>query len=206
MNCFKPKRSKSALIETPSADQLPKQDIPESKNVKHEVLLSIPGCKAHLMDAGEAIELANGDFVLFRISDDNVSVAFTIKVGDELQWPLTKDEPVVKLDALHYLFSLPMKDGYPLSYGITFSEQNCGYLGLLDSFLSEHALLTASASSSTKNKNINWKEFAPRIDDYNNVLAKAIAEGTGQIVKGIFKCSNAYTNKVCLSKLKSITS
>ncbi|KAE9464487.1 hypothetical protein C3L33_03601, partial [Rhododendron williamsianum] len=38
--------------------------------------------------------------------------------GDELQWPLTNDEPVVKLDALHYLFSLPMTDGEePLSYG-----------------------------------------------------------------------------------------
>ncbi|KAL3532529.1 hypothetical protein ACH5RR_006050 [Cinchona calisaya] len=197
MSCFKPKRSKSFQTKMPSADdQLPKQEIPESRNVKHEVLLSIPGCKAHLMDAGEAIELASGEFVLYRISDENVSVAFTIKVGDELQWPLTKDEPVVKLDALHYLFSLPMKDGHPLSYGLTFSEQNSGNLGFLDAFLGEHALLTASASSSTKNKNISWKEFAPRIDDYNNVLAKAIAQGTGQIVKGIFKCSNAYTNQV----------
>ncbi|XP_027065880.1 senescence/dehydration-associated protein At4g35985, chloroplastic isoform X1 [Coffea arabica] len=196
MNCFRPKRSKSFPTMTPaSADQLPKQEIPESKNVKHEVLLSIPGCKAHLMDAGEAVELASGDFELVRISDDNVSLATVIKIGDELQWPLTKDEPVVKLDALHYLFSLPMKDGDPLSYGITFSGLNSGNLGLLDSFLSEHALLTASASS-TKNKNVNWKEFAPRIDNYNHVLAKAIAGGTGQIVKGIFKCSNAYANQV----------
>ena len=39
-------------------------------------------------------------------------------------------------------------------------------------------------------------EYAPAIQDYNNFLAKAIAGGTGQFVKGIFKCSNAYTSQV----------
>lgn len=149
------------------------------------------------MDGGEALELSNGDFTLFRISDENVSIATTIKVGDDLQWPLTRDEPVVKLDALHYLFSLPVKGATPLSYGVTFSEQNGGNLKLLDTFLSEHSCFSSSSpSSSSRNKDVDWKEFAPRIDDYNNVLAKAIAGGTGQIVKGIFKLSNAYTNQV----------
>ncbi|XAR53386.1 hypothetical protein NMG60_11021924 [Bertholletia excelsa] len=32
--------------------------------------------------------------------------------------------------------------------------------------------------------------------DYNNFLAKAIAQGTGQIVKGIFTISNGYSNQV----------
>ncbi|GFY80847.1 senescence/dehydration-associated protein-like protein [Actinidia rufa] len=45
-------------------------------------------------------------------------------------------------------------------------------------------------------EDVNWREFAPVIEDYNNFLAKAIAGGTGQIVKGIFKCSNAYTNQM----------
>lgn len=199
MNCFRPNNKTRAPS---SSFELKKQDVDFTENrnskIKHEVLLKIPGCKVHLMEGGEAIELANGDFTLARISDENVSIATTVSVGHEhgneeelLQWPLTKDEPVVKLDSLHYLFSLPMKDGDPLSYGVTFLDPN---LGDLDSFLKTHALLTVS--NSTKKKNIQWKEFAPRIDDYNNVLAKAIAGGTGQIVKGIFKCSNAYTNQV----------
>ncbi|KAL0315696.1 UNVERIFIED_CONTAM: Senescence/dehydration-associated protein, chloroplastic [Sesamum radiatum] len=171
------------------------QEIPENKNVKHEILMRIPSCRVHLMDGGEALELAAGDFELLRISDENVSLATTIKVGEELQWPLTKDEPVVKLDALHYLFSLPMKDGEPLSYGVSFSDGNGADLGLLDSFLKENSLFSSSSSRSRKG-DINWKEFAPAVDDYNSVLAKAIAGGTGQIVKGIFKCSNAYTNQV----------
>ncbi|KAK4344285.1 hypothetical protein RND71_037379 [Anisodus tanguticus] len=191
MSCFKPKRSKSfPMAKTPS-----QIGTPEIKNIKHEVLLNIPGCKVHLMDEGETLELSNGVFTIFSISEGDVCVANIIKVGDELQWPLTKDEPVVKLDSLHYLFTLPIENGHPLSYGVTFSEKGSGNLGLLDVFLKENALLTCS-SSSTRKKDIDWKEFAPRIEDYNNVLAKAIAGGTGQIVKGIFKCSNAYTNQV----------
>ncbi|CAA3022111.1 Hypothetical predicted protein [Olea europaea subsp. europaea] len=201
MNCFRPKRQKSFSPPNtpPLSDPLPSdeyQEIPENKNVKHEVLLKIQECKVYLMDGGEALELANGDFTLFRLSDESVSLATTIKVGDELQWPLTKDEPVVKLDALNYLFSLPMKDGKPLSYGVAFSEKiNGESLGYLDSFLKEHSLFL-TGSSSSRRKELNWKEFAPTVDNYNSVLAKAIAGGTGQIVKGIFTCSNAYTNLV----------
>ncbi|XP_028054068.1 senescence/dehydration-associated protein At4g35985, chloroplastic-like isoform X2 [Camellia sinensis] len=187
MSCCKPK------IIKPPTKTFSKQENQEAKNVKHEVLLRIPGCKVHLVEEGEALELANGDFTLCRILDDNVILATTVKIGDDLQWPLTKDEPVVKLDALHYLFSLPMKNGDQLSYGVTFLDG--GSLGLLDSYLQENSCFSCS-SFSIQNKNLNWNEFAPRVEDFNNFLAKAIAEGTGQIVKGIFKCSNAYTNQV----------
>lgn len=170
-----------------------KQKNPETKNIKQEVLLQIPGCTVHLMDEGEALELAKGEFIIVRVLDKRVSVATIIKVGD-LQWPLTKDEPVVKLDSLHYLFSLLMKDGDPLSYAVTFLEQYGSRLPSLDSFLSEHSCF--SASTSTRGRNIEWKQFAPRIQDYNNVLARAIAHGTGQIVKGIFICSDAYSSQV----------
>ncbi|KDP33791.1 hypothetical protein JCGZ_07362 [Jatropha curcas] len=200
MGCFRPRISKttSAPMRASSSEAtFPFQEIPEPKNLKQELLLQIPACTVHLMEGGEALELSMGDFTLIRISEDNVSLATIVKVGDDLQWPLTKDEPVVKIDALHYLFSLPMTDGDPLSYGVTFWEHYSGSLSLLDSFLSEHSCFSGSGSSSTsKNNNIEWKQFAPSVEDYNNFLAKAIAGGTGQIVKGIFKCSNAYTNKV----------
>ncbi|KAF7147165.1 hypothetical protein RHSIM_Rhsim03G0236800 [Rhododendron simsii] len=147
------------------------------------------------MEEGEAVELANGDFSLFRVSDENVVLATTVKVGDELQWPLTNDEPVVKLDALHYLFSLPMTDGEePLSYGVSFPDGG-GSLSSLDSFLKEHSCFSCSPESN-RNRGVNWKEYAPAVGNYNNFLAKAIAGGTGQIVRGIFKCSNSYTNQV----------
>jgi hypothetical protein len=162
--------------------------------IKQEVLIQIPGCKVHLMDEGEAFELDQGHFMVINTLEENVSLATIIKVGEDLQWPLTKDEPVVKLDAFHYLFSLAVKDGAPLSYGLTFSEDSYGSLGLLDSFLKEHSCFSGLKLS---NKNdLDWKEFAPKVEDYNHYLSKLIAGGTGQIVKGIFICSNAYTNKV----------
>ncbi|XP_022730974.1 senescence/dehydration-associated protein At4g35985, chloroplastic-like isoform X2 [Durio zibethinus] len=193
MGCFRPKSSKTSAPMQPSSTE-PVLAYPENRNLKLEVLLQIPGCTVHLMDEGEALELARGEFTLVRILDADVPLATIVKVGEELQWPLTKDEPVVKLDSFHYLFSLPMKDGNPLSYGVTFSGQYGSNLGSLDSFLKEHSCFSGAAS--TGDKHVNWKEYAPRIEDYNNVLAKAIAGGTGQIVKGIFKCSNAYTSQV----------
>ncbi|KAJ0799747.1 hypothetical protein HanPI659440_Chr03g0094961 [Helianthus annuus] len=168
---------------------------PQPKTAKHETVLSIPHCKVHLVDEGEAIDLATGDFKIIQLSDDDVLLATIIKINDDLQWPLTKDEPVVKLDRLHYLFSLKVvKDEHPLNYGVTFSDTGHGDFKLLDKFLKEHSCFSTSSSSSRKT-DLDWKEFAPKIDAYNNVIAKAIAEGTGQIVKGIFICSNAYTNK-----------
>ncbi|KAF7813878.1 senescence/dehydration-associated protein [Senna tora] len=165
------------------------------RNLTQEVHIQIPGCKVHLMDDGEAVELGQGYFMVVKIFDDNVCLATIVKVGDELQWPLTKDEPVVKLTALNYLFSLAVKDGEPLSYGVTFPEQSLGSLDYLDSFLKDHSCFSGLKSSSRKN-NLDWKEFAPKVDDYNHFLAKAIAGGTGHIVKGIFMCSNAYTNQI----------
>lgn len=169
----------------------------EYSGLKQEVLMQIPACKVHLMDEGEALELSQGHFMIIKTFEENVSLATIIKVGDDLQWPLTKDEPVVKLDSLHYLFSLLVKDGEPLSYGVTFSEASLGSLSLLDMFLKDQSCF--SGLNLSKKNNLDWREFAPKVDDYNHFLAKAIAGGTGQIVKGIFICSNAYTNKVWFS-------
>ncbi|KAL4319050.1 hypothetical protein GQ457_18G012360 [Hibiscus cannabinus] len=189
MGCFKPKSSK------PSAPMRRFSSEPPTKNLKQELLLQIPRCTVFLMDQGEALELARGDFKLVRISDDDVPLATIVKVTDDLQWPLTNDEPVVKLDSFHYLFSLPVKDGKPLSYGVTFELYGNGKsLGSLDSYLKEHSCFSGAAS--TGDKHVDWEAYAPRIEDYNNVLAKAIAGGTGQIVRGIFICSNAYTSQV----------
>ncbi|KAL6226564.1 hypothetical protein ACLB2K_000526 [Fragaria x ananassa] len=205
MGCFSCSSSKSkskAATNTSQYDQTGTQPLqyqePPSKNIQQQILLQIPGCRVHIMEEGEALELAVGEFILENIFDENVSLATIIKVGEELQWPLTKDEPVVKIDDLNYLFSIPMRDGDPLSYGVTFPEQYASHLGFLDSFLKEYPCFTiTSNSSATKNiKGVDWKEYAPRIEDYNNVLAKAIAGGTGQIVRGIFMCSNAYANQL----------
>ncbi|KEH20974.1 hypothetical protein MTR_8g096220 [Medicago truncatula] len=51
-----------------------------------------------LIHEGEAFELAQCHFMVIKTLEEYVSLATVIKVGEDLQWPLTKDEPVVKLD------------------------------------------------------------------------------------------------------------
>jgi hypothetical protein len=41
-----------------------------------------------------------------------------VRLTKDLAWPLARDEPVVKLDRLCYLFTLPDKDGTLLNYGV----------------------------------------------------------------------------------------
>lgn len=63
-------------------------------------------------------------------------------------------------------------------------------------FLEDFMLENCSNSSGEKRSEIDWVEFAPKAEDYKSNLAKAIAGGTGHIIKGIFTCSNSYFKKV----------
>ncbi|CAI0628616.1 unnamed protein product [Linum tenue] len=193
---------------TRSSSQLNTPPKPKPTTTKQETILKISGCTAYLVDEGEALELASGDFTIARVvTPDNKGgfpLATVIKVGGHLQWPLTRDEPVVRLDSRHYLFSLPMRRGgaRPLSYGLTFPRHVSSKIAaVLDSFLAENSCFSGSSSpvsssSGSSSSNLEWKQLAPRVEDYNNVLARGIAEGTGQIVRGIFMCSNVYSNLV----------
>ncbi|XP_010488172.1 PREDICTED: senescence/dehydration-associated protein At4g35985, chloroplastic-like [Camelina sativa] len=202
MGCFgssKTSKTRNHKQETMTRQNSSPQPQPQSLRTE-EVLLQIPRCRVHLINESEALELASGDFKLVKVSDNGLTLAMIVRIGHDLQWPVIRDEPVVKLDARDYLFTLPVKDGDPLSYGVTFSGDVrdvalVNSLKLLDQFLSENSCFSHSASSKV-NKGIDWEEFAPRIEDYNNVLAKAIAGGTGHIIRGIFSLSNAYSNQV----------
>ncbi|ESQ47706.1 hypothetical protein EUTSA_v10020930mg [Eutrema salsugineum] len=202
MGCFgssKTSRTRNQERDTTRQNQPPQHHQHQTVRAE-EVLLLIPRCRVHLIDESEAVELASGDFKLVKVTDKGVTLAMIVRIGHDLQWPVIRDEPVVKLDARDYLFTLPVKDGDPLSYGVTFSGDDrdvamASSLKLLDEFLKENSCFSYSDSSKVKN-GIDWKEFAPRIEDYNNVVAKAIAGGTGHIIRGIFSCSNAYTNQV----------
>ncbi|KAK1290090.1 hypothetical protein QJS10_CPB18g00988 [Acorus calamus] len=173
---------------------------------EEETLLLIPGAALHLMEGGETAELARGDLVLLRFTDGDLPLATVARVGG-VQWPLTKDEPVVKVDALHYLFTLKDDDGGGeefLNYGVSFSGADEAGLASLDEFLRENTCFSTpktgvvAPSSLVKPSSGDgyWKEHAPRVEDYNGVLARAIAGGTGQIVKGIFLCGGLYVNQV----------
>lgn len=182
------------------------------RGIHEETLLRVPGASVHLMAGSDGpVELARGDLAIVRLTKDDVAVATAVRVGRDLGWPLARDEPVVKLDRLHYLFTLPDKDGTFLNYGVSFSAAaaDAAALASLDGLLRSSACFSAPSYAVVPSKSSRtappqqpvasdgyWNEFAPRMEGYNGVLAKAIAAGTGQLVKGIFMCSEAYASQV----------
>uniref|UniRef100_A0A0E0N1V7 Senescence domain-containing protein n=1 Tax=Oryza rufipogon TaxID=4529 RepID=A0A0E0N1V7_ORYRU len=190
------------------------------RGIREETLLRVPGASVHLLDGAEGpVELARGDLAVVRIAKDGVAVATVARVGRGLGWPITRDEPVVRLDRLHYLFTLPDSTGGGggggalfLNYGVSFAAPDDALLASLDAFLKANACFSTPSSSAPSRSSATtttrpaptttatadgyWNDFAPRMDSYNNVLAKAIAAGTGQLVRGIFMCSEAYATQV----------
>ncbi|KFK39626.1 hypothetical protein AALP_AA3G268300 [Arabis alpina] len=173
------------------------QQNPSPQNVEEEVLLQISQCRVHLLDASEPLELASGEFKLVKLSsDNNGTLEMVVRVGHDLEWPVVKEEPVVKVNARDYIFTLPVKDGDPRRYGVTFygeEEDVVKSLDFLEEFMRENSCFS---SLSKTNNEIDWKVFAPNAEEYKNGVAKAIAGVSGYIIKGIFTCSNLYSNKV----------
>ena len=70
-----------------------------------EELIKIPGAILNLIDEHYSVELACGDLTVVRLRQGDSVVSVLSQVGDEIQWPLAKDEVAVKLDDSHYFFS-----------------------------------------------------------------------------------------------------
>ncbi|KAI3446250.1 hypothetical protein Pfo_002915 [Paulownia fortunei] len=101
-----------------------------------EVIIRIPGAIVHLIDKEQSVVLANGEFSVVQLKQGDNVVAALARVGEEIQWPLAKDEAAVKLDDSHYFFSLrvPAEGGEIngdsiLNYGLTIAAK--GQEGLL---------------------------------------------------------------------------
>jgi hypothetical protein len=95
-----------------------------ARGIHEETLLRVPGASVHLLASSSdgPVELVRGDLAVVRLTKDDVAVATAVRVGRDLGWPLARDEPVVRLDPLHYLFTLPAdKDVTFLNYGVSFN-------------------------------------------------------------------------------------
>lgn len=92
-----------------------------------EASISIPGAILHLIDKNHSVELAIGYFSIRQLRQGNSVIAILARVGDEIQWPLSRGVACVKLDRTHYFFSFKAPkenekdDDDMLSYGLTFA-------------------------------------------------------------------------------------
>ncbi|KAK2665567.1 hypothetical protein Ddye_004141 [Dipteronia dyeriana] len=78
-----------------------------------QVLVKIQGAIVHLIERKKSVELASGELSIVSLSQGGNVVAVFARIGDEIQWPLAKDEVAVKLNESHYFFTLrvPGNDG-----------------------------------------------------------------------------------------------
>ncbi|KAG0620351.1 hypothetical protein M758_4G209500 [Ceratodon purpureus] len=78
----------------------------EVTEATEEVLVSLRGAQVHLVDDQESPLLGEGEFAVVLIEEAGNGIVTFVRVGDNLRWPLTKDEPAVKLDSTHYFFTI----------------------------------------------------------------------------------------------------
>lgn len=140
----------------PDSDDLIQQN-PNPQSSSEDILIKLPGTIVHLIDKQESVELASGELMIVRLRQGENVVAVLARVGDEIQWPLAKDEAAVKLDESHYFFTLRVpgdghvssddesdgckgSDDSVLNYGLTIASKGQeGLLKELDGILDKYS-------------------------------------------------------------------
>ena len=194
------------------------------------LILLIPGAILHLIDRERSVELGTGDFSVVQLQQGENVIAVFARVGNDVQWPLAKDEISARLDISRYFFSLRTPEGFQdageeqrsddfLHYGLTFASKGQeSLLETLDGILNHYTsfsvqkvetkseILDASLAKETSPAEVAsegptkekieklsaayWTTLAPNVEDYSGALPRAIARGSGQIIKGILWCGD----------------
>ncbi|XP_073273483.1 protein EARLY-RESPONSIVE TO DEHYDRATION 7, chloroplastic-like [Primulina huaijiensis] len=200
-----------------------------SSESSEEVLIRIPGAIVHLIDKERSVELASGEFSIIQLRQGDNYVAALARMGEEIQWPLAKDEAAVKLDESHYFFTLRIpNENYEtggdniLNYGLTIASKGQEpLLRKLDSVLEKFSAFKVEKASEAVEKgwlaaakdvspaemegkkdelersaSAYWTTLAPNVEDYSGSVARMIAAGSGQVVRGILWCGDVTTDRL----------
>ncbi|KAF5745363.1 EARLY-RESPONSIVE TO DEHYDRATION 7 family protein [Tripterygium wilfordii] len=218
------------------------QSSPLQQPPYEELLIKIPGAIVHLIERDRSVELACGELEIVSIKQGDTTVAVLARVGDDIQWPLAKDEAAVKLDESHYFFTLHVpgngsmeddqdtieieKEDEMLNYGVTFASK--GQEGLLKEFdkvlencsaftvqevreMGNWEVLDGTSAKEVYPEELNeeekkemmerqssayWTTLAPNVEDYGGSVARMIAAGSGQLIKGILWCGDVTVDRL----------
>ncbi|KAK4340464.1 hypothetical protein RND71_041926 [Anisodus tanguticus] len=196
-----------------------------------QVIVKIPGAIVHLIDKERSIELASGELEIIQLKQGDNIVAVLSRVGDQIQWPLTRDETAVKLDESHYFFTLRVPSEANdedqenlLNYGLTIASKGQEkVLKELDLVLEKYSAFRVEKMKKDKGvvekwwmaaKDVSpeemekkkedterssaayWTTLAPNVEDYSSSIARLIAAGSGQLVKGILWCGDVTVDRL----------
>lgn len=229
--------SNSSLYPTIDMKDLAENLFPDTETNKNadfvsleQVIVKIPGTIVHLIDKEHSIELASGEFEIIQLKQGDNVVAVLARVGDQIQWPLAKDEAAIKLDESHYFFTLRIPseandEDNLLNYGLTIASKGQEkVLKELDLVLEKYsafrvekvkkdnkgveekwwmAAKDVSPEEMEKKKEdmerssaAYWTTLAPNVEDYSSSIARLIAAGSGQLVKGILWCGDVTVDRL----------
>ncbi|GAV62892.1 Senescence domain-containing protein [Cephalotus follicularis] len=203
---------------------------PIYQSPREQLILKIPGAIVHLIEKYNSVQLACGELSIVSLCQgDNVVIAVFARIGDQIQWPLAKDETAVKVDDSHYFFTLrvpstTLDDVELLNYGLTIASkgQEKG-LKQLDAVLETYSCFSVQEVNGSFNdwdvldaREVSpedmevegtrelviessaayWTTLAPNVEDYSGCVARAIAAGSGQLIKGILWCGDVTVDRL----------
>ncbi|KAK7860894.1 protein EARLY-RESPONSIVE TO DEHYDRATION 7, chloroplastic [Quercus suber] len=148
--------------------------VSETPNLQsfENVLIRVPGVVVHLIEKDRSVELACGELVIVGLNQGDNTVAVLARVGDEIQWPLAKDEAAVKLDASHYFFSLRV----PASGSLDNDEKAEDFGG------KECEMLNYGLTVASKGQEGLLKELDQVLEKYSCFSVKEV--GDGEVLDG----------------------
>jgi len=140
--------SSSSIYPSVETENLIREE-PKTTQAMENVLVTVPGAILHLIEKDSSVHLASGDLNISSLGEGDKVVAVLARVGDKVQWPLTKDVAAVKLDESHYFFTVqvPQKqaeNGFEvLNYGLTVAAKGQErVLKELDEVLEKYSFLS----------------------------------------------------------------
>lgn len=159
---------------TDLAENLFAEDDSASQNLTaaqpyEEVLIKVPGVMVHLIEKESSVELACGDLTIVSLRQGNNIVAVLARVGDDIQWPLAKDEAVVKLDDSHYFFTLRVPAGLLEREGESVSGGGQGE--------NEFEVLNYGLTVAAKGQKALLKKFDGVLETYSSFTVKKVKGG-----------------------------
>lgn len=149
-------------------------------------LINIRGAQLHLIDGEESLLMTNGDFSLKLLKQTQSPLAVVVANVGEVQWPVGKDAPVLKVWNRRYTFALP-----GLVYGMILPDSTqIGALQHLESILAEYSTFETHheiakavqfASNGQRDDPGFWTAVAPQVETLSSRVARSI-DSTSTIV------------------------
>lgn len=146
-------------------------------------LISMRNVQLYLIDGEESMMMQSGEFSLKLLKQSHSPLAVVVANVGEVQWPVGKDAPVLKLFHRRYTFALP-----GLVYGMILPESTpVSALHTLEVILAEystfetHPEIASAHPLAARDQAGYWNAVAPEVETLSSRVARSI-DSTSTIV------------------------